>query len=130
MFFFSLSLIRSLDKNEYNHITATYFLLAERKLRSKRQDHVIKNKRPEKLAVPQATPVPKHDINKGVNPCLLSVPRTPGDLPQVKHHCHLHHNCLFLFCFQLSALQVLIQFLVRVVQQNFWFWHEYKLNFD
>lgn len=26
----------ALEKNEYNHITATYFLLAERKLRSKR----------------------------------------------------------------------------------------------
>lgn len=77
------SVNRSLDKNEYNHITATYFLLAERKLRSKRQDQVNKNKRPEKLAVPQATPVPKHDISKGPSPCLLSVPRTPGDIPQV-----------------------------------------------
>ena len=27
---------RSLDRNEYNHITATYFLLAERKLRMQR----------------------------------------------------------------------------------------------
>jgi hypothetical protein len=26
-----------LDRNEYNHITATYFLLAERKLRAQRQ---------------------------------------------------------------------------------------------
>lgn len=29
---------RALDKNEYNHITATYFLLAERKLRAHRQE--------------------------------------------------------------------------------------------
>lgn len=29
---------RALDKNEYNHITATYFLLAERKLRARRQE--------------------------------------------------------------------------------------------
>lgn len=28
--------LEALDKNEYNHITATYYLLAERKLRSKR----------------------------------------------------------------------------------------------
>lgn len=75
---------RSLDKNEYNHITATYFLLAERKLRSKRQDLVSKNKRPEKLAVSQVSPVPRHDASKGPTPCLLSVPRTPGDIPQVK----------------------------------------------
>jgi hypothetical protein len=27
---------RALDRNEYNHITATYFLLAERKLRAQR----------------------------------------------------------------------------------------------
>lgn len=29
-------ILDSLDKNEYNHITATYYLLAERKLRAKR----------------------------------------------------------------------------------------------
>lgn len=29
-------ILESLEKNEYNHITATYYLLAERKLRSKR----------------------------------------------------------------------------------------------
>lgn len=29
---------RALDKNEYNHITATYYLLAERKLRAQRQE--------------------------------------------------------------------------------------------
>lgn len=27
-------IFRALDKNEYNHITATYYLLAERKLKS------------------------------------------------------------------------------------------------
>ncbi|CAB3372764.1 Hypothetical predicted protein [Cloeon dipterum] len=30
--------LEALEKNEYNHITATYFLLAERKLRSQRQE--------------------------------------------------------------------------------------------
>lgn len=29
-------ILEALDKNEYNHITATYFLLAERKLKSNR----------------------------------------------------------------------------------------------
>lgn len=29
-------ILDALEKNEYNHITATYYLLAERKLRSKR----------------------------------------------------------------------------------------------
>lgn len=43
VFFFYL---RALDKNEYNHITATYFLLAERKLRAYRQEEAQK-RRPE-----------------------------------------------------------------------------------
>ena len=30
--------LRALDLNEYNHVTATYFLLAERKLGAKRVD--------------------------------------------------------------------------------------------
>ena len=32
---------RALDRNEYNHITATYFLLAERKLRMQRSDQNV-----------------------------------------------------------------------------------------
>lgn len=40
----------ALDKNEYNHITATYFLLAERKLRAHRQEQMQKA-RPEILEV-------------------------------------------------------------------------------
>lgn len=40
----------ALDKNEYNHITATYFLLAERKLRAHRQEQMQKT-RPEVLDV-------------------------------------------------------------------------------
>lgn len=41
---------RALDKNEYNHITATYFLLAERKLRAYRQEQAQK-RRPEQLSL-------------------------------------------------------------------------------
>lgn len=29
---------RALDKNQYNHITATYFLLAELRLRKRREE--------------------------------------------------------------------------------------------
>ena len=39
--FFSL-FFRALDRNEYNHITATYFLLAERRLRMQRSDQHAK----------------------------------------------------------------------------------------
>lgn len=43
-------ILDALDRNEYNHITATYFLLAERKLRQQRQEQIQK-RRPE-LSLP------------------------------------------------------------------------------
>ncbi|XP_018325932.1 MAP/microtubule affinity-regulating kinase 3 isoform X2 [Agrilus planipennis] len=78
----------SLDKNAYNHITATYYLLAERKLRSKRQEQVsINKKRPENLSVSQN--VNRSNGNSVGTPCLLAVPRTPGDLPQRSRKCSI-----------------------------------------
>ena len=51
------AIIDCLDRNEYNHVTATYFLLAERKLRAQRHDvarkankAASKEKRTEKVA--------------------------------------------------------------------------------
>ncbi|XP_033209247.1 SNF-related serine/threonine-protein kinase-like isoform X2 [Belonocnema kinseyi] len=78
----------ALDKNEYNHITATYFLLAERKLRAHRQEPVQKS-RPELLdvSVSQVDDLSTNDLLDdqnslgNVNQSLLSVPRTAGDLP-------------------------------------------------
>ena len=43
----------ALDRNEYNHITATYFLLAERKLRAHRQEQL--QKQGPDLVLPVAT---------------------------------------------------------------------------
>lgn len=83
LYYVKIGVFRSLDRNDYNHITATYYLLAERKLRSKRQELNVKNRRPEFLAVPQASPAQKKDNGTTPNSSLLSVPRTPGDLPQV-----------------------------------------------
>lgn len=81
-------ILEALDKNEYNHITATYFLLAERKLRAHRQEQVQKA-RPEILDV---SPSRQEEATSNllasqnslgtVNQSLLSVPRTPGDIPQ------------------------------------------------
>lgn len=79
----------SLEKNEYNHITATYFLLAECKLRYKRQDHSAKNKRPEELAVFKNTQDIKEVTSVGIKPTLLNIPRTPGDLPQRSRKCSI-----------------------------------------
>lgn len=83
---------RSLEKNEYNHITATYFLLAERKLRCKRQEQLNKTKRPEELNVIPDGQCIKTDSTASVKPNLLNVPRTPGDLPQVSYHNIVHQN--------------------------------------
>lgn len=81
-------ILEALDKNEYNHITATYFLLAERKLRAHRQEQVQKA-RPEILDVSpsrQEEATANLHVNQNllgtVNQSLLSVPRTPGDVPQ------------------------------------------------
>nr|XP_031831037.1 probable serine/threonine-protein kinase DDB_G0277165 isoform X2 [Nomia melanderi] len=81
-------ILDALDKNEYNHITATYFLLAERKLRAHRQEQVQKT-RPEILDVsakrqddtPTNLRVEQNSLST-VNQTLLSLPRTPGEVPQ------------------------------------------------
>ncbi|KAK0163240.1 hypothetical protein PV327_006945 [Microctonus hyperodae] len=81
-------ILDALDKNEYNHITATYFLLAERKLRAHRQEQVQKT-RPELLNVSRRqNDLTVNDLrvdsasSGSVNQSLLTIPRTPGDVPQ------------------------------------------------
>lgn len=46
----SLHLLRALESNQYNHITATYFLLAERMLRERqeREQHQTRSPSPSK----------------------------------------------------------------------------------
>ncbi|XP_026738336.1 SNF-related serine/threonine-protein kinase [Trichoplusia ni] len=74
-------ILEALEKNEYNHITATYYLLAERKLRSKRQEA---RRRPEALGVgraaaaPAPAPAPRSLL---APPSLSAAPRTPQDVP-------------------------------------------------
>lgn len=51
-----LIIFRALDRNEYNHITATYFLLAERKLKAHRQDQLQQNKKKADMSLPLTTP--------------------------------------------------------------------------
>ncbi|KAG4070732.1 hypothetical protein HA402_005591 [Bradysia odoriphaga] len=81
-------IVDALDKNEYNHITATYFLLAERKLRAQRQE-LAQKKRPElslPVSISRLIPKSKEGENKPnqieyvlqQNVGHLCVPRTPG----------------------------------------------------
>lgn len=53
-------ILDALDKDEYNNITATYFLLAERKLRAQRQEQaqMISRQQPA-IPPPPSVPVPK-----------------------------------------------------------------------
>ncbi|XP_012269272.2 probable serine/threonine-protein kinase DDB_G0277165 isoform X2 [Athalia rosae] len=82
-------ILDALDKNEYNHITATYFLLAERKLRAHRQEQLQKNGT-EALNVPcskQNNLVPNNveadqNVLSNLNQSIRSMPRTAGDVPQ------------------------------------------------
>ncbi|KAI8426200.1 hypothetical protein MSG28_005130 [Choristoneura fumiferana] len=82
-------ILESLEKNDYNHITATYYLLAERKLRAKRQEENAA-RRPEVLSVSRGNsrsllaPPPHH-----------AQPRTPQDAPPVTHrHTRTHARAL------------------------------------
>lgn len=80
----------ALDRNEYNHITATYFLLAERKLRSQEPRFQPK-------ASGKTTPSVRVDSCKDsevtsptkVNQTLLSMARTPGDMSQRTRKCSI-----------------------------------------
>lgn len=51
-------ILDALDKDEYNNITATYFLLAERKLRAQRQEQAMMVNRGQ-TGVPSLTSTPK-----------------------------------------------------------------------
>ena len=53
-------ILDALDKDEYNNITATYFLLAERKLRAQRQEQAMM-------------------VSRGQAPALLSSVSQPSD---------------------------------------------------
>ncbi|XP_050068264.1 probable serine/threonine-protein kinase MARK-A [Anopheles maculipalpis] len=85
-------ILEALDRNEYNHITATYFLLAERKLRAHRQEEAQKRKPELSLPVSNTTRLlqsfKKNEANDDEDShdgllstrlgMHLSVPRTPG----------------------------------------------------
>uniref|UniRef100_A0A182NZC6 non-specific serine/threonine protein kinase n=1 Tax=Anopheles epiroticus TaxID=199890 RepID=A0A182NZC6_9DIPT len=86
-------ILEALDRNEYNHITATYFLLAERKLRAHRQEEAQKRKPELTLPVSNTTRLlqnfKKNEANEDDEDTQdgllstrlgmhLSVPRTPG----------------------------------------------------
>ncbi|XP_059622470.1 SNF-related serine/threonine-protein kinase-like [Phlebotomus argentipes] len=91
-------ILEALDKNEYNHITATYFLLAERKLRAHRQEQAQKRKPELTLPVSGAGRLSPRSRGQGVkresqedkdsshqhllvpsiNATHLNLPRTPG----------------------------------------------------
>ncbi|GAB0087831.1 SNF-related serine/threonine-protein kinase [Sergentomyia squamirostris] len=90
-------ILEALDKNEYNHITATYFLLAERKLRAHRQEQAQKRKPELTLSVSGPGRLSPRSRGQGmkweskedddntqhllvptVNSTHLNLPRTPG----------------------------------------------------
>lgn len=83
--------LEALDKNEYNHITATYFLLAERKLRSLEPKVVPKpiGKVPtvkvESCKDNETSPTPPTKVNQS----LLNMARSPGDVVQRTRKCSI-----------------------------------------
>lgn len=87
-------ILEAVEKNEYNHITATYYLLAERKLRSKRQEANRSARRPEVLSVARgntpsaAAPAPAAR-SLLAPPTLSAAPRTPQDVPPRSRKCSI-----------------------------------------
>ncbi|XP_073999622.1 SNF related kinase isoform X2 [Rhodnius prolixus] len=82
-------LLESLEKNEYNYITATYYLLAERKLKSL-------NPKPQVKPIPKSAPVVRLEpCNENDNtittttPNILSVSRGVGELAQRSRKCSI-----------------------------------------
>ncbi|CAH0398789.1 unnamed protein product [Chilo suppressalis] len=90
-------ILECLEKNDYNHITATYYLLAERKLRTKRmesvrrQEMVVGARRPEALSVVRGAtanaPPPTRMLL--APPTLSAAPRTPQDVPPRSRKCSI-----------------------------------------
>ncbi|XP_060802718.1 SNF-related serine/threonine-protein kinase [Amyelois transitella] len=76
-------ILEALEKNEYNHITATYFLMAERQLRIKRQEQSRAARRPEALGVARA------GARLLAPPALAAAPRTPQDVPPRSRKCSI-----------------------------------------
>ena len=78
------TIIDCLDRNEYNHVTATYFLLAERKLRAQRHDTARKAKADRERKRGEK---PAQHLNispgKGLPGAALDSLLSPNDLAQV-----------------------------------------------
>ncbi|XP_053606512.1 SNF-related serine/threonine-protein kinase [Plodia interpunctella] len=85
-------ILEALEKNEYNHITATYFLLAERKLRSKRLEQNRGVRRPEALSVVKCGGA-GGGAGGGARllapPAAPAAPRTPQDVPPRSRKCSI-----------------------------------------
>lgn len=74
-------ILDALEKNEYNHLTATYYLFAERKLKCKRQEEAIYARRPEELCV--------RNNSLLLPPPAVPAPRTPQDVPPRSRKCSI-----------------------------------------
>ncbi|KAI5645359.1 protein kinase domain-containing protein [Phthorimaea operculella] len=80
-------IVEALEKNEYNHVTATYYLLAERKLRAKRQEERALARRPEALSVSRSGGASGRNLL--APPPHPAAPRTPQDVPPRSRKCSI-----------------------------------------
>ncbi|KAK9502311.1 hypothetical protein O3M35_011108 [Rhynocoris fuscipes] len=81
-------LLESLEKNEYNYITATYYLLAERKLKSLNPKTQAKSL-PKSAPVVRLDPCNDNDSTISATPNILSVTRGVGELAQRSRKCSI-----------------------------------------
>lgn len=86
-------LYRALDRNEYNHITATYFLLAERKLRMQRSDQRARMLRRAAAAAAKAKVEKAEDLADGASSCKVSSPTTTESELEASSSVVLEETC-------------------------------------
>ena len=73
-------IIEALDKDEYNNITATYFLLAERKLRAQRQEQALMLSRGQPPPPPPPPPpLPPADHPSSSPPVVREMKNEPSE---------------------------------------------------
>uniref|UniRef100_T1HW13 SNF-related serine/threonine-protein kinase n=1 Tax=Rhodnius prolixus TaxID=13249 RepID=T1HW13_RHOPR len=83
-------LLESLEKNEYNYITATYYLLAERKLKSLNPKPQVKPIPRKSAPVVRLEPCNENDNTiTTTTPNILSVSRGVGELAQRSRKCSI-----------------------------------------
>lgn len=82
-------ILDALDKNAYNHITATYYLLAERKLRAQEPKNKFAGKQIPRVSIDSCSENEANSPTYHNNHMLLGMPRPAVDIAQRTRKCSI-----------------------------------------